>query len=79
MARPGNPDSEQQSALSHLAVLVGLTLLALHRNTPHRVRCWGGREDGLSCSRYGSAVIRQHGLHKGLGLALIRIGECRPR
>lgn len=73
---PRNPDTEQNSAAAHLAMLLALLLLNLHRVGPHKVRC--RRKDGVSCSRYGSAMIGEHGFMKGLGLALVYMSECPP-
>jgi len=71
---PRNPDTEQNSKMAHLAMMIALLSLLMHRNTPHKIRC---RRKGESCSRYGTRMIGEHGFMKGLGMSMIYISECK--
>lgn len=71
---PRNPDTEQNSKMAHLAMMIALLSLWMHRNTPHKIRC---RRKGESCSRYGTRMIGEHGFMKGLGMSMIYISECK--
>lgn len=31
-----------------------------------------------SCSRYAMACLRDHGLVRGMGLSVVRLGKCHP-